>query len=215
MTKVLKISILVDTPDSWILPFAKDICARFSEQHDIQLYFEASEVREGDMLFLLGCTSIIPDSILARNRNNLVVHESNLPEGRGWAPVAWQVLKGKNRIPIVLFQATNTLDAGPIYLRDCIELDGTELLPEIKQKQGEKTVQLVDTFLKKWPDVKCESQVGEPTYFPKRTEGDDELDPQKTIIENFNHLRIVHNEKYPAWFRFKGEKYILKIYQAE
>ena len=212
MSKALKISILVDNPDSWISPFAQDIQRRLAKQHDANLYFKAPDIPEGEMLFLLGCTSIIPREILQRNKNNLVVHESDLPKGRGWSPIAWQVLEGKNRIPIVVFEATEELDAGPIYLKDCIELNGSELLSEIKQKQAAKTAELVYRFVEMWPNIKGKPQAGEPTYYPRRSEDDDVLDPQKTIIENFNHLRILDNEKYPGWFKYRNRKYRIKIY---
>ena len=167
------------------------------------------------MLFLLGCTSIISREILQRNKHNLVVHESDLPMGKGWSPVAWQVLEGKNTIPIVLFEANEKLDAGPIYLRDYIELDCTQILPDIKKKHGKKSSALVYRFVKKWPSIRGKAQTGEATYYRKRTEMDDELDPEKTVGEHFNHLRIVDNEKYPAWFHYKGQKYIIKIFKAD
>ena len=211
----LDISILVDDPGSWIIPFAQDICRRLSKDHHARLYLKASEVPTGDMLFLLGCISIIPNEILRRNKHNLVVHESDLPQGRGWSPVSWQVLEGKNRIPVVLFEATEELDGGAIYLKDYIELDGTELWGEIKRKQGEKTAELVYQFVESWPGVSPQPQEGVPTYYSRRTEADDELDAHKTISENFNLLRIAHNEEHPAWFRHRGRKYIIKIFEKK
>ena len=215
MSTALKISILVDNLDSWITPFAKEIQKQLAKKHDTKLYFNSSDIPKGDMLFLLGCISIISQEVLQRNKHNLVVHESDLPKGRGWSPLSWQVLDGKNRIPIVLFEAAEELDAGTIYLRGSIELNGTELLPAIKQKQGEKTIDLVIQFMNQWPNVKGESQVGTPSYYPKRTEKDDALDAEKTIIENFDHLRIVDNEKYPAWFEYRNRKYKIKIYSYD
>lgn len=212
---VLKISILVDNPDSWIVPYAQTLEQELSRAHDVELYFSAGDLLQGDMLFLLGCISIVPLEVLKRYKNNLVIHESDLPKGRGWSPLSWQVLENKKRIPIVLFEAAEELDAGPIYLKDYIELDGTELLPEIKQKQGQKTIELVYRFLEKWPDIKGESQKGESSYYRRRTRQDDKLAPGKSIIENFNHLRIVDNETFPAWFEYKGQRYILKIYKQE
>lgn len=213
MKKSLKISILVDNSDSWIVPFVRHIRDRLMKRCNIKLYFKASGVRKGDILLLLGCTSIIPPNILQRNKYNFIIHESALPKGRGWSPIAWQVLEGKNKIPIVLFEATEELDAGPIYLEDYIQLDGSELLPEIKQKQWEKTEELIIKLLEKWPNLKSVPQEGKPSYYRKRTGKDDKLDPQKSVIENFNHLRIVDNKKYPAWFQYKNQKYIVKIYK--
>jgi len=211
----LTLSILVDNADSWIVPFARDIQRTLARQHHVTFAFKAADIPEGDMLFLLGCTSIIPGEILRRNTHNFVIHESDLPKGRGWSPIAWQVLDGKTRIPIVLFEAFEELDAGPIYLKDYIELDGTELLPEIKRKQGEKTAELVFRLVECWPDIQAMPQTEEPTYYPKRTRQDDALDPHKTLAEQFDHLRIMDNEKYPAWFAYRGRRYCLKIYKLD
>jgi len=215
MKKRLKISILVDNSDSWIVPYARKIKQELAEKYDAELFFKARDIPEGDVLFLLGCISIIPGEILKRNKNNIVIHESDLPKGRGWSPIAWQVMENKNRIPIVLFEAAEEADSGPIYLKDYIQLDGTELLAEIKQKQGEKTAELIYSFLEKWPDIQARPQQGEPSFYRRRTRKDDALDIEKSLIENFNHLRIVDNEKYPAWFEYKGQKYILKIFKEK
>ena len=37
------------------------------------------------------------------------------------------------------------------------------------------------------------------------------LDPNKTIVEQFNLLRIVDNDRYPAYFNWLGQDYIMKI----
>jgi methionyl-tRNA formyltransferase len=210
----MKISILVDTPDSWIIPFAQNIQKQLSAQHDSQLYAKSDDVPFGDILFLLGCTSIVSSKVLKKNKHNIVIHESALPKGRGHAPVAWQILENKRRIPIVAFEASISADAGVIYLKDAIELDGTELLPEIKQKQGKKTAEMVYTFIEQCSEIVGSPQVGKATYYSKRTRTNDEIDTTKSIIDNFNHLRVVDNEKYPAWFSHLGQKYILKVYKA-
>jgi len=213
-SEILEISILVDDPTSWIVPYARRTAEQLAQRHGCRLFFDADQIPCGDMLFLLGCTSILPAELLARNRHTFVVHESDLPKGRGWSPVSWQVLEGKNKIPIVLFEATDQLDAGPVYLKDYIELDGTELLAEIKHKQGLKTQQLVIKLVELWPDIKPVPQSGQPTYYRRRTRQDDRLDVNKTIAEQFDHLRIVHNEKYPAWFEYRGHEYVLQIHKV-
>ena len=129
--------------------------------------------------------------------------------------MAWQVLAGKNRIPVVLLEAVDDIDAGPIYLWDEIHLDGTELLPEIRRRQGGKTVELVCRFLESWPDLKPRVQEGKPTYSPRRTTEHDRLDVNKSIADQFDHLRIVNNDKYPAWFEHRGRKYRLRITPME
>ena len=153
----------------------------------------------------------LPSTVLSRNRLNLVVHESDLPDGRGFSPVAWQILQGCQHIPVCLLEAVDELDAGPVFLRDVIRLNGNELLPEIRKKQGEKTIQMCLRFMDHWPNLKAAPQTGEATEFRRRTISDDQIDPHKTITEQFDHLRIVDNEKYPAWFELRGRRYLLKV----
>ena len=209
------VTILVDDPSSWMVPWASMLKDKLSPYHNVQMCLSKEKVGSGDFAFLLGCTKIIPKEILIRNKLNLVIHESALPSGRGWSPVAWQVFEGRNEIPVVLFDAREELDSGPIYLRDVIKLSGTELLSEIKHKQGLKTVEMVLRFLTLWPELKPVEQKGGPTFYKRRDHKDDMLDVNKTIAENFDHLRIVDNEKYPAWLELRGRKFKLKIYSCD
>ena len=194
-------------------PRVESLVSKLSKQHSVHLCHSAEKVEEGDILFLLGCTKIIGEGILKRNRHNLVVHESDLPKGRGWSPVAWQVSEGKNEIPIVLFEANQYVDSGPIYLRDKIILKGDELLSEIRDGQWEMTEHLVRRFIENHPYNARSEQVGEVTYYRKRERRDDNIDPEKSLAEIFDKLRIVDNDNYPAWFEYRGKRYLLKIYK--
>lgn len=205
----------MDDRDSWIVSWGKFLKDMLSPFHAVECCFEKDMLPSSDITFLLGCTKILSETHLQKSRLNIIIHESDLPSGRGWSPLSWQVLEGKKQIPIVLFEAREELDAGPIYLRDVIELDGTELLPELKNKQGAKTVELVCRFLEQWPDVTPDEQTGIPTFYPKRTRQDDQLELSKTLAEHFDHLRIMDNERYPAWFEHRGRTYLLKIYAVD
>jgi methionyl-tRNA formyltransferase len=145
------------------------------------------------------------------NKHNLVVHESDLPRGKGWSPVSWQVLEGKNKMAISLFEATKSVDDGPIYHQIMLELEGHELWPEIKHKQGMITQQLIIKFVQDYPNNTAKPQAGDSTYYQRRTPKDSELDIYKSIADQFNLLRICDNERYPAFFMKDGQKYILKI----
>ena len=94
-----------------------------------------------------------------------------------------------------------------------MKLDGTELYPEIRKKQAENTIQIIEDFLKIYPNFIPLKQIGEESFYRKRNINDSELDISETIAENFNLLRIGNNEEWPSFFYFKGIKYILKIYK--
>lgn len=56
-------------------------------------------------------------------------------------------------------------------------------------------------------------QQGETSYWPRRTPEDSKLDPEKSLQDQFNLLRIVDNERYPAYFELNGQRYLIKIFK--
>lgn len=206
----LRITILIDNIDSWIIPYTNKLKEELLRlNHQVKLVHEHKEVNQGDILMLVSCNRIFRS--LELNSYNLVVHESDLPKGRGMSPFTWQVVEGKSKIPVTLLEATESLDAGVIYDQLWVELDGTELVDDWRRLQGNATVELLSNFVKKYPDIKGLKQEGEPTFYPKRTPEDSRLNPDKTIEEQFNLLRVVDNDRYPAWFERNGVKYKLRI----
>ena len=172
-----------------------------------------NELLDEDIVFYLSCGQLTPKEVLNRHKHNLVVHESGLPKGRGWSPLTWQILEGENEIPLTLFEAQVDVDSGPIYLQSKMHFQGNELVQELREKQAMNTVHLCLEFIRRYPEVtqQARQQQGEPTFYPKRGPKDSWIDPDKTIREQFNLLRVVDNDRYPAWFEMGGQKYVLKI----
>ena len=124
------VTIVVDN-DSWILPYAARLCASLNEKgDDASIVRKHGDIQNGHVAFYLGCVHITPPEILARHMKNIVVHASDLPRGRGFAPVAWQILEGKNDIPLCLLEMAPAVDAGPVVFREMIHLAGHELYNE-------------------------------------------------------------------------------------
>ena len=205
------ISVVIE-PDSWIVPYAKRLARTLRTLgHPARVCEAYSRVPSGRIAFYLGCTRIVPPELLRRNERNLAVHESDLPQGRGFAPIAWQVLAGASRIPMVLFEVVEAVDAGPIYLRKELALEGHELMPEIRAKQGELTVALCLEFVRRYPRIQPRPQRGSASYFPRRRPADSRLDLDVTLREQMALLRIVDNERYPAFFDHQGWRYTVTI----
>lgn len=212
------ITILMDNPKSWYAPYARTLLAALLERgHDAELVHTTDEVRTGDVAFFLSCEKIIKKDIRDRNKHSIVVHSSKLPAGKGWSPLTWQILEGKSEIINTLFEAVDQVDAGVIYLQNTMHFEGHELLPELHRTQGESINALVLDFMDEYPDIvsRGKTQTGEESFYPRRKKEASELDPRKTIAEQFNMLRVVDNEKYPAFFRHQGRAYILKIQKEE
>jgi len=210
------INILVDNPKSWIVPYAvklKELLQRMGNK--VYYYNKAEEIKQGELSFFLSCEKIVPKEILAKSKHNLVVHESALPKGKGMSPLTWQILEGKNDIPITLFEAAEKVDSGSIYLQKVMHFQGHELIDELREVQGNTTVELIVEFIKKYPNVMSVEQKGDETFYSRRVPRDSELDINKEIREQFNLLRVVDNERYPAFFNYRGCKYFIMIEKAK
>ncbi len=204
-------SVLVDN-DSWILPFAERLVREVGQVGDaVQLVRRAEDLPAGDIAFLLGCVRIVPRRFLRRNRVNLVVHESDLPKGRGFSPMTWQILDGATTIPVCLFEAGDDADEGPVIYRDRIDLVGNETYAEWRQFQGEKTLELCQRFLDEESPPAGTEQRGEPTSYPRRNSSDSRLDPHRTIAEQFDLLRVADPERYPAYFDHRGRRFVIAL----
>lgn len=209
---MLKIQFLIDNINSWILPYVESYSKSLTKKGFIsKILNNHLEVENGDILILLSCEKKFTD--LSKNKNNLVVHESDLPKGKGWSPLTYQVLEGKNKIPVTLFEADKSFDGGKIYFKKFIELNGDELIDELREKQAQMTFYLIDKFLRERSDIIGAKQKGEETFYQKRNPSHSEVDINKSILENFNLLRVVDNERYPAFFIHNNQKYIIKIFK--
>lgn len=210
-----RVSVVIDNP-SWILPWGKDLVEQLCASGDsATLVTRQEEVPEGAAAFYLGCLRITPPKVLARNRRNLVVHASDLPQGRGFSPLTYQIIKGLNRIPVCLLDAAEAVDSGPVIYREWIDYEGHELIGELRQKLGAMTVELCRRFMEESAAPRGEPQQGEPSTYPRRRPADSVLDPEQTIAEQFDLLRTVDNDSYPAYFDFRGHRYVIRIEKME
>lgn len=211
----MKISILVDNPKSWALDHAKNLHDQLKNSHSVSLIHDQSDIESGDIAIFLSCGKLVKGDVLKKNKHNLVPHASALPQGKGWAPLTWQILEGKNDIPVTLFEAVEKVDAGLIYDQIIVSFEGHELIDEMQKILGKRINEMLINFINNYPKINSRQQNGEESFYERRRPENSELDPNKTIAEQFNMLRVVNNEKYPAFFKYREHTYFLKIYKDE
>ena len=204
---------ILTSPGQWYVTYAEHLVRQLK---NAKLFFDHKEVDSTfECMFILSYHRIIPKVELIKHKHNLVIHESALPEGKGWAPMFWQILEGKNEIPFTMFEASENLDAGDIYMQKTLSLTGYELNGELREKQARMSQNMCIEFVNNYDAYKALlKQKGEESIYPKRTAKDSCLDIDSTLREQFNLLRIVNNGDYPAFFDIDGQRYYLKIEKA-
>lgn len=189
---------------------------RRSDGHTVDLLHGQAELAGGDILFLVSCSRLVKPVERARYAAALVLHASDLPQGRGWSPHIWAVLGGASGFTVSLLEAADPVDTGAIWLKTHCKLEGHELLPEIEAKLFAAELELMGAAVARYPQLTPIQQTGEAgPYLRRRTPDDSRLDPGKSLAEQFDLLRVVDPRRFPAFFDHRGQRYLLKIEKAE
>ena len=210
-----KITFLLDETNLWFEKYLKKCDFRLNKKYSFKIRKNPNNVSKQDIVFPLCYTKILSDKFINKNKLVLIVHCSKLPKDKGFAPIAYQVLKNKKIIYVSLIKAVKEVDAGPIFLRQKFKLDGTELCDELRSIQAKAVLNIIKNFLIIFPKVKSTNQKGKSSFNKRRKLHDSELNINKTIKSQFNLLRTADNLLYPSYFKFKKQKYILKIFKAK
>jgi methionyl-tRNA formyltransferase len=210
---VLRITVLTDA-GSWINPLLESFVERCLDRgHRVRWVHDVASLVPGDVCFILSFSAILREEALRLHRHNLVVHASALPAGRGWSPMTWQILEGRHEFTLTLFEATPRVDAGVIYAQKTLRLEGHELADEWRRAQVAGIAGMCADWIAGYPASldAARPQQGEPSFYARRTPADSALDPQQPLAAQFDKLRVVDNDHYPAWFEFRGHRYVLTI----
>ncbi len=207
--------IILTSKGSWCEPVAVELRGLLlGEGHEVFLLDNHEQLTSlstvCEVCLLLGYYEIVPKEYLTICKIKCCFHESFLPQGRGFAPLTWQILEGKSDIPVTLFEVTEGIDAGDIFAQQIVHIEDTDILPDIRRKIGEA---YCETFLAtlKGEFRQRKKQEGKASYYRRRTPKDSEIDINKSIKEQWNLLRVCDDERYPAYFYYKGQKYLLSL----
>lgn len=181
------------------------------KERGYNLVSRRDDLNGGEFLFLVSCTEIIQRECRVLYDHVLVLHESDVPKGRGWSPLAWQVLEGRTDIKISLLVAADRVDSGDVWEQRVLHLEGHELADEIHSMSTRVKFELMDDAVRCQPEPK--EQSGAPTYYERRTYHDSRLDPNKSLADQFNLLRICE-PRFPAFFDFRGHRYKVTLTKA-
>ena len=208
----MKITILITSEEHPICPWIERWGER-QKEHQVSIIHSKDELQSGDILFLISCSEIVDKTDRAKFKKTLVIHASDLPEGRGWSPHIWSLLAGAKQIVVSLLEAQDVVDSGDIWHKLKIDIPETALYDEINQRLFTAEIQLMDFAINHFDSIKPikqPEQIPMPSW-PQRKPSDSEMDINKTLNEQFNLLRVCDPNRFPAFFYKDGKKFILKI----
>lgn len=212
----MRITLLSSDEKHPIRPRLEKWVEKHANEHEIDLVTRAAELTGGDILFLISCSEIVGAQMRSRYKHSFVLHGSDLPEGRGWSPVVWQVLEGRTTITVSLLEAADQVDSGDIWAKATFVLAGNELADEINDKLFGTELSLMDYAISNIGLIKPYAQdVARASYYRKRNPEDSCINPELTFAEQFDLMRVADPERFPCYFDYRGQRYILRLEKAE
>ena len=212
----MKIQVLI-SKKSWSQNYKKIILKKLKKFTNKLIFLTNHKYLKNnyDINIIFSYFKKIPSKYLKRSKYNLVPHESNLPKGKGMSPLTWQILEKKKKVTFSLIEANNKIDSGIIYFKKKVIIPKTFIFKEIKKTQLYTNLLLITKFINflntnKRPPKKLISKLKE-SFYKKRKPRDSEININKKLKDQFNLLRVVDNENYPAYFKIYGKKFYLRI----
>lgn len=209
----MKITLLCSDPyhpvNSYILTWAQIQ----TNVHEVDIVSKKSQLKGGDILFLISCSEIIKANDRAKYKSSLVLHASDLPKGRGWSPHIWELVQGADFITLTMIEAEDKVDSGKIWKKLQVTVPKHALWDEINHILFSAEVDLIDFAVRNFERVlpKVQSEIENPTYFPKRTPLDSQVDTNQSIAQQFDLIRVCDPNRFPAYFKHLGQLYTLKV----
>ena len=152
---------------------------------------------------------IVPDTVL--NKYECVCfHMTDVPFGRGGSPLQNLIARGHKETYLTALQMVPELDAGPVYLKEHLSLDGPAHV--IYKRAASLSWQMIKKIIELEPTPT--PQVGPVTKFRRRTPLESKLPGNLTLEQVYDHIRMLDAPGYPNAF-IELDRFIIRFRAAE
>lgn len=208
-------NIIICTLKSWNIEEAEKLRLKYQKKYNIYVVSEKEKLYDMVQklkpiyIFFPHWSYIIPKEIY-ENYECVVFHMTDLPFGRGGSPLQNLIVRGIEETKISALRVVKEIDAGPIYFKKGLKLDGSA--EEIFRRSSKIIFgQMIPEILEKQCIPK--EQTGDIVSFERRKPEQSELKSDMPINVIYDYIRMLDAEGYPNAF-VKWGNYKLKFTAA-
>jgi len=207
MGRGLRISVYSDAGswnDAHILELLPDWLA---DGHEVTWAHDAPALPGGNIWFSLSYKRTVGADLLKRHRNNSVVHASDLPRDRERSPLTWQILEGKNQVPVTLCEVARAVGRGPM------SSSGSEPIDELRNAVICAAIDSCRFFTRDYPSIITAGvlQQSDPTIYARRRPRDGFIDTGEPVRKEFIFFRTIDNGRYSLWPKLNRRLFALQV----
>ena len=198
---------------SIVIVYNRPWCKKLASNLKNKIEYEIFEITNNDNLTLERINSINPKYIffphwshiiekdIHEKYNCVIFHMTDLPYGRGGSPLQNLIVRGHRETKISAIKCIEKLDAGPIYLKKNLSLEGSA--EEIFLRENQVIENMITEILISNPKPK--NQTGKVVNFKRRTREDGNLKNVRSLDEIFDYIRMLDARGYPNSFIRYGD----------
>ncbi|MGM0826324.1 MAG: methionyl-tRNA formyltransferase [Pseudomonadota bacterium] len=151
-------------------------------------------------IFFLHWNWLVPKSIWQKFEC-VCFHMTDVPYGRGGSPLQNLIERGHTNTKLSALRMVEEMDAGPVYTKRHLSLDGTA--HDIYLRVGELSFEVIQWMIENEPHAS--PQVGEPVYFKRRKPEQSRLPLDVDTVALYDHIRMLDAPTYPLAFLQHGD----------
>lgn len=159
-------------------------------------------------IFFLHWNWLVPE-VIWKQYECVCFHMTDVPYGRGGSPLQNLILAGLKETKLTALRMVSEMDAGPVYAKRPLRLDGTA--QEIYVKAGALSAEIIEWMIKHEP-IAVE-QAGDVVLFNRRKPEQSVLPESGTLSNAYDFIRMLDADGYPHAFIEHGD-YILNLSKA-
>jgi methionyl-tRNA formyltransferase len=154
-------------------------------------------------IFFLHWSWLVPEDIF-ENFECVCFHMADVPYGRGGSPLQNLIIRGHHKTKLTALRMVEELDAGPVYLKEDLSLEGNA--EEIYIRATYLSAQMIKRIIEEHPQPI--PQEGVPIIFKRRKSSESKI-PQFTSMQaHYDFIRMLDAEDYPhAYLEHAGFRY--------
>ncbi len=142
---------------------------------------------------------IVPNEIIS-NWPCVCFHMTDVPFGRGGSPLQNLIIRGINKTKVSALQMTKQLDAGPVYLKHPMDLNGSAV--DIFKQLAVVIADMITDIINSNPTPV--EQSGDIICFERRTPEQSVIPSDLSPIKLYDFIRMLDAPSYPKAFIKQG-----------
>jgi len=190
---------------------AQNFCKKYISNHEISFGVVFPEKPECFHLIIpWNYKKIIKDYKL---KNIVIFHSSDLPKGKGWAPIFNVFYKELKEYVISAILIDEEVDAGNIIAQGKFKMRNTHTADFIRKIDDEVTILMISEILKKMSNktlVGAKQDKSQESYYARRFPEDNELNINSTLASLVPTLKGCE-KSHPSFFYYEGDKFTISI----